>query len=314
MKPTILMAPRLPPRLAEPLAARYTLLGPLDRSAAHSLPPGAEAAKALITIGSLSTDAALIAALPELQVILCYGTGFEGVDLAAAAARGIQVTNAGEANAEAVAEFAMGLTLASARKIAEGDRFVRDGRWGGNAIERLPLVPGLMGQRMGIYGMGAIGGRIATRAAAFGMEIGYHNRRPAEGSPHAYHPSLEALAEWSDVLMVSVRAAAETRHAVNARILRALGPKGHVVNISRGSVVDTEALCDVLEAGTLAGAALDVFEIEPDVPERLRAIPTAVLTPHVAAYSESAQFAQQKLVLDNLEAFFAGRPLASLVG
>ncbi|MCR0983016.1 2-hydroxyacid dehydrogenase [Roseomonas populi] len=313
MKPVILMAPRLPQPLVARLEERYTVLGPLERSEAACLPPGADAARALVTLGTLRTDAALVAALPNLGLIHLYGTGFEGVDMAAAAARGIAVTNAGEANAEAVAEFAMGLVLASGRKIAEGDRYVREGRWSGNAIERLPLVPGLYGRRLGIYGLGAIGKRIAARAAAFGMEIAYHNRRVAEGVGYAYHDNLEALARWSDVLMVAVRAAPENRHAVNAAVLEALGPEGEVVNISRGSVVDTEALCDALERRAIAGAALDVFEDEPNVPERLRAIPNAVLTPHVAAYSASAQAAQRQLVWDNLEAFFAGRLLSSVV-
>lgn len=313
MKPAILMAPRLPEPLVARLAEHYTLLGPMEGASVDLLPPGAEAARALITLGSLGAGAALIGALPQLGLILCYGTGFEGVDRAAAAARGIAVTNAGEANAEAVAEFAMGLALASTRKIAEGDRFVRTGRWRGHAIERMPLVAGLLGRRMGIYGLGAIGRRVATRAAAFGMEIGYHNRRPAEGVPHAYHETLESLARWCDVLMVTVRAAPENRHAVGAPILAALGPAGHVVNVSRGSVVDTAALCDALERGVIAGAALDVYENEPEVPERLRAIGQAVLTPHMGAYAESAQAAQQALILDNLAAFFAGRPLASVV-
>ncbi|WP_342452815.1 2-hydroxyacid dehydrogenase [Roseomonas indoligenes] len=309
----ILMAPRLPQPLVARLEERYTLLGPMERSEAGFVPAGAEEARALITLGGIRTDAALIGALPGLRLVLCYGTGFEGVDLQAAAARGIAVTNAGEANAEAVAEFAMGLVLASGRKIAEGDRYVREGRWTGNAVERLPLVPGLYGRRLGVYGLGAIGRRIATRAAAFGMEIAYHNRRVAEGVPYAYHDSLASLARWSDVLMVAVRAAPKNRHAVNAAVLEALGPEGEVVNISRGSVVDTEALCDALERRAIAGAALDVFEDEPKVPERLRAIPSVVLTPHVAAYAASAQNAQRQLVLDNLEAFFAGRPLSSVV-
>jgi hydroxypyruvate reductase len=313
MKPVILMAPRLPEPLVTRLAEHYTLLGPMEGASVDRLPPGAEAARALITLGTLGADAALMEALPELGLILCYGTGFEGVDCTAAAARGITVTNAGEANAEAVAEFAMGLTLTAARRIAEGDRFIRTGRWRGHAIERLPLVPGLLGRRMGIYGLGAIGKRIATRAAAFGMSIGYHNRRPAEGVPHTYHDTLESLAAWSDVLMVSVRAAPENRHAVNAGVLAALGEGGIVVNISRGSVVDTAALCDALERGTITGAALDVYENEPDVPERLRALGNTVLTPHMAAYAASAQVAQQALLADNLEAFFAGRPLSSVV-
>ena len=313
MKPAILMAPRLPDPLVARLAEHYTLLGPMEGATVDHLPPGAEWARALITLGSLGAGEALIGALPDLGLILCYGTGFEGIDRAAAAARGIAVTNAGDANAEAVAEFAMGLALASTRKIAEGDRFVRTGRWRGHAIERMPLVAGLLGRRMGIYGLGAIGRRVAIRAAAFGMEIGYHNRRPAEGVPYAYHDSLEALARWSDVLMVAVRAAPTNRHAVDAGILAALGSGGYLVNISRGSVVDTEALCDALERGVITGAALDVYENEPHVPERLRALGNAVLTPHMAAYAESAQIAQQAVLLDNLEAFFAGRALSSVV-
>jgi lactate dehydrogenase-like 2-hydroxyacid dehydrogenase len=313
LKPVILMAPRLPARIVSMLEEHYTLLGPMERSAPDALPPGAEAARALITLGHFSTDDALMAALPSLGLILCYGTGFEGVDLAAAAARGIRVTNAGEANADSVAEFAMGVVVASGRKIVEGDRFVREGRWTGNAVERLPLVPGLMGKRMGIYGLGAIGKRIASRAAAFGMTIGYHNRRPAAGVDYEYHTSLEALARWSDVLMVSVRAAPENRYAINAEILKALGPRGIVVNISRGSVVNTTALCDALERKVIAGAALDVYENEPEVPERLKAIPNVVLTPHIAAYAETAQFAQQEVVMKNLAAFLAGNPLMSVV-
>ncbi|MFC7736824.1 NAD(P)-dependent oxidoreductase [Roseomonas sp. GCM10028921] len=313
MKPVVLMAPRLPEPLVARLAERYTPLGPMERASVDRLPPGAEEARALITLGSLGADAALIRALPSLGLILCWGTGFEGVDLGAAAARGIAVTNAGEANAEAVAEFAMGAALAATRRIAEGDRYVRTGRWRGHAVERLPLVAGLLGRRMGIYGLGAIGRRIATRAAAFGMEIGYHNRRPAEGVPYAWHDSLESLARWADLLMVAVRAGPSNRHAVDAGILAALGGGGYLVNISRGSVVDTEALCDALERGVITGAALDVYENEPEVPERLRVLGNTVLTPHMAAYAESAQIGQRAVLLDNLEAFFAGRPLASRV-
>ena len=313
MKPVVLMAPRMPQPLVARLAERYTLLGPMGSASAGDVPPGAEAARVLVTLGSLGAGAALIGALPSLELILCYGTGFEGVDRAAAAARGIAITNAGEANAETVAEFAMGAALAIARRIAEGDRYVRAGRWRGNAVERLPMAAGLFGRRMGIYGLGAIGRRIAARAAGFGMSIGYHNRRPAEGVGYGYHASLEALAVWADVLMVSVRAGPENRHAVGAGVLAALGPEGHLVNVARGSVVDTEALCDALERGGIAGAALDVYENEPAVAPRLLALENVVLTPHIGAQAGHAQAAQQRMLLDNLEAFFAGRPLLSPV-
>lgn len=311
MKPTILMAPKMPAALVARLHQTYELLGPMERPTPDALPAGAEAARVLLTVGGWRTDGALIDALPKLGLVACYGTGIEGVDQAHAKARGILLSNAADANADAVAEFAMGLMIASVRQIGKGDRFIRSGRWSGTAIERMPIVPGLAGRRLGIYGLGAIGARIATMATAFGMEIGYHNRSQRPELPYLYQDSLLDLAEWSDVLMVAVRASAETRHAVNAQVLQALGPTGHLVNISRGIAVDEEALCDALETGVIAGAGLDVFENEPNVPDRLKAIDNVVLTPHIAAMADSAQAAQQVLLLRNLEAFFSGKPLPS---
>jgi len=313
MKPTILMAPRMPARLVERLQEHYTLLGPMERSAPEALPAGAEAAQALLTIGTQKTDAALIDALPGLRLIACYGTGIEGVDRAHAKARGIRLSNAADANAASVAEFAMGLLLASARQIGAAERFVRAGRWKGNAVERMAYVPGLVGRKLGIYGLGAVGSRIASRAAAFDMSIGYHNRSQRSDLPYLYHDNLLGLAEWADVMIVAVRASAETRHAINAEVLKALGPQGHLVNISRGIAVDEIALCEALETGVIAGAALDVYEHEPLVPDRLKALDNVVLTPHIAANAETAQIAQQDLMLANLAAFFAGKPLLSPV-
>ncbi|CAN5258894.1 2-hydroxyacid dehydrogenase [soil metagenome] len=311
MKPTILMAPKMPAALIARLREDYELLGPMERATPDALPPGAEAARVLLTVGGWRTDACLIDALPNLGLVACYGTGIEGVDQAHAKARGVLLSNAADANATAVAEFAIGLMIASVRQIGKGDRFIRSGRWLGNAVERMPIVPGLAGRRLGIYGLGAIGARIATMASAFGMEIGYHNRSKRPGLPYLYQDSLLGLAAWSDVLMVAVRASAETRHAVNAGVLQALGPTGHLVNISRGIAVDEAALCEALETGVIAGAGLDVFENEPNVSDRLKAIDNVVLTPHIAAMADSAQAAQQELLLRNLEAFFAGKPLPS---
>ena len=313
MKPTLLMVPRMPEALVARLQDRFTLLGPMERSAPEALPPGASAAEVVLTIGSQRTDAALIDALPKLRLICCYGTGVEGVDRAHAKARGIALSNAADANADSVAEFAMGLLLATARQIPQGDRFVRAGRWKGNSVERMAQVPGLAGRRLGIYGLGAIGSRIAGRAAAFGMEIGYYNRSRRDDVPYLYHDSLLGLAEWADLLVVSARASAENRYAVDAAVLRALGPRGHLVNISRGIAVDEAALCEALETGAIAGAGLDVYENEPHVSDRLKALDNVVLTPHIAANAESAQAAQQELLLANLDAFFAGRPLLSPV-
>jgi hydroxypyruvate reductase len=307
MKPTVLMAARLPERFVAQLRERYTLLGPLAASAAEAVPPEARGAQALLTMGTLKTDAALIDALPELRLICFYGTGFEGVDRAHAAARGITLATAGDANADSVAEYAIGLCLATTRQIAAGDRFVRAGSWRGNSVERMPMRPGFFGRRLGIYGLGAVGSRIARLATVFGVEIGYHGRSARADVPYRYLDSLEGLAAWADILVVAVRATAENRHAVNAGVLRALGPDGHLVNIARGIAVDEEALCNALESGTIAGAALDVFEREPAVPERLRALSDVVLTPHIAANAIAAQEAQQRVMLANLEGFFAGR-------
>lgn len=313
MKPTILMVPPMPAGLVARLRESYELLGPVERSTPYVLPPGAERARVLLTVGGWRTDAALIDALPQLGLIACYGTGIEGVDQARARSRGILLSNAADANAAAVAEFAMGLTIATVRQIGKGDRFIRAGRWRSNAIERMPIMPGLAGRRLGIYGLGAIGARIANLACAFQMEIGYHNRSRRTDLPYLYHDSLDGLATWSDVLMVAVRASAENRHAVDAEVLKALGPKGHLVNISRGIAVDEAALCAALETNVIAGAALDVFEDEPNVPERLKALDNVILTPHIAAMADSAQLAQQELLLGNLDAFFAGKPLLSPV-
>ena len=313
MKPTILMVPRMPDALVERLHESYVVLGPMEHSTIDALPAGASEAEALLTMGSLSTDATLIDALPKLRLICCYGTGIEGVDRVHAKARGIVLGNAGEANAASVAEFAMGLVLATARRIPQADRYVRAGRWQGNSVQRMPSVPGLAGRRLGIYGLGAIGSRIARRAEAFEMEVGYHNRSRRSEMLYLYHDTLLGLAAWADILVVSARASVENRHAVDAAVLKALGPSGHLVNISRGIAVDEDALSTALETGVIAGAGLDVYENEPHVSDRLKALDNVVLTPHIAAASHSAQAAQQEVMLGNLQAFFAGRPLLSPV-
>jgi lactate dehydrogenase-like 2-hydroxyacid dehydrogenase len=312
MKPSVLVAARFLPRLFGRLGDHYALHG-LERPAPDAVPPEARDARALITIGGLKTDAALMDALPKLGLIACYGTGYEGVDRAAARARGILITHAGDTNSTAVAEFAFGLVIASARDMIRGDRYVRAGRWRGDIIERLAMTPGLAGQRLGIYGLGLIGSKLAQRAAAFEMEIAYHNRKPRRDVPYAYHPTLIGLATWADILVVAVRADASNQHAINREVLSALGPKGHLINISRGIAVDTAALCDALEVGTIAGAGIDVYEDEPHIPERLTRLDNVVLTPHMAAISANAQRAQRDIMFANLEAFFAGRPVLTPV-
>lgn len=264
-----------------------------------------------MTLGVHETSAELMDALPDLGLVACYGTGYERVDLGAARARNIAVTYSPGTTAASVADMAMGLLLASVRRIPAGDRLVRDGAWTRHPTSALPLSPGITGRRLGIYGLGEVGRRIALRAQAFELEVGYHGRRRQQDVTYSYHPTLTSLAAWADFLVISVRATSENRMAVNSDVLAALGPGGHLVNVARGSVVDEAALLAVLERGMLAGAGLDVHATEPRPRGGLTERPDVILTPHIAGATESAQAAALDLVMANLEAFFDGRPLST---
>ena len=247
-------------------------------------------------------------ALPSLRAIICYGTGYDGVDLAAAEQRNIAVAHSPAANAAAVADLAVTLMLAATRRLIPADEFVRNGSWA--ASKPSPLLralPGNPGRRVGVYGMGEIGRKIASRVAAFETEVAYFSRSRHD-VPYQYLPSLEALAEWCSVLMVAVRAGADTHHAVNAGILQKLGKDGYVVNISRGSAIDQRALVAALTDKAIAGAGLDVFEKEPHAPDALTAFPNVVLTPHIGGHTLDSHLAMQDCVIANLEAYFAGKP------
>jgi hydroxypyruvate reductase len=247
--------------------------------------------------------------LPRLGAIICYGTGYDGVDLKAAAARNIAVGHSPGSNASSVADMALALTLASVRRLLVADGYIRDGSWA--ALKPSPLMrapSGMGGRKVGVYGMGEIGRRIAARVAAFESEVGYFSRSRHD-VPHRYFESLEALADWCSVLIIAVRAGPETHHIVNADIFKRLGEDGHVVNIARGSVIDQKALAAALTDKTIAGAGLDVFAKEPQVPDELTALPNVVLAPHVGGHTQEGHVAMQDCVIANLEAFFAGKPL-----
>jgi len=264
---------------------------------------------AMITAGSTPFGDAMMDRLPKLGAIVCYGTGYDGIDLAAAVRRGIAVGHSPAANAAAVADLAVTLMLAVTRRLLPADQYVRSGDWA--AAKPSPLMrpqPGNPGRRVGIYGMGEIGRKIASRVAAFESEVGYFSRSRHD-VPYQYLPSLEALAQWCDVLMVAVRAGAETHHAVDAQILQKLGEDGFVVNISRGSVIDQQALVAALANHSIAGAGLDVYETEPQAPDALTALANVVLTPHIGGHTLESHVAMQNCVIANLEAFFAGKPL-----
>jgi hydroxypyruvate reductase len=265
--------------------------------------------RAMITAGGTPLSAAAIDMLPKLAAIVCYGTGYDGVDLAAAAKRNIAVGNSPGANAASVADIAVTLMLAVTRRLLPADDYVRSGNWA--AAKPSPLMrpqPGNPGRRVGVYGMGEIGRKIASRIAAFETEVGYFSRSKHD-VPYQYLPSLEALAEWCSVLMIAVRAGADTHHAVNADILRKLGKDGYVVNISRGSVIDQAALVAALADESIAGAGLDVYDKEPYPPDALTAFPNVVLTPHIGGHTLDSHVAMQDCVMANLDAFFAGQRL-----
>ncbi len=269
--------------------------------------------RAMITAGSTPLGGAMMDKMPALRAIVCYGTGYDGVDLAAAAQRKIAVGHSPAANAAAVADLAVTLMLAVTRRLLPADQYVRSGNW--SAAKPSPLMrpqPGNPGRRVGVYSMGEIGRKIASRAAAFETEVGYFSRSRHD-VPYQYLPSLEALAEWCGVLMIAVRAGADTHHAIDASILRKLGKDGYVVNISRGSVIDQQALVAALAEESIAGAGLDVYEMEPHPPDALTAFPNVVLTPHVGGHTLESHVAMQNCVIANLEAFFAGKPLPHTV-
>jgi hydroxypyruvate reductase len=264
---------------------------------------------AMITAGGTPLGAAMMDTMPKLGAIVCYGTGYDGVDLAAAAQRKIAVGHSPAANAAAVADLAVTLMLAVTRRLLPADNYVRSGNW--SDAKPSPLMrpqPGNPGRRVGVYGMGEIGRKIATRVAAFETEVGYFSRSRHD-VPYQYLPSLAALAEWCSVLMIAVRAGADTHHAVDAGIVQKLGKDGYIVNISRGSVIDQAALVAALAGEQIAGAGLDVYAKEPHAPDALTVFPNVVLTPHVGGHTIESHVAMQDCVIANLEAFFAGKPL-----
>jgi lactate dehydrogenase-like 2-hydroxyacid dehydrogenase len=261
------------------------------------------------TNGTIGITAAAIEALPKLQIIVAQGAGTENIDMAAARRRGIVVTNGAGTNPGCVADHAMALLLTLVREIPNADRLVRKGEWASLRTDR----PTIYGKRLGIAGLGRIGSMIARRASGFDLSIAYHGRRPVEGAPYEFVADIVELAARSDFLVLSCPGGPATYHMANAAVLRALGPCGYIVNVARGSVIDTQALVDALGQKAIAGAALDVFENEPGVPQALWSLPNVVLTPHLAGAAPQVRRDQVELALRNLKAFFAGGPLVNVL-
>jgi lactate dehydrogenase-like 2-hydroxyacid dehydrogenase len=311
MKPHVAVTMLLNPPTMAALEDAFTLHRLWEaRDKAAYLAEIKDRVEGLATFGGYAIDDALMAALPKLKIISTMTIGVDHIDLAAAKARGIKVTNTPDVLTDDVADLAIALLLATARRLVVADRFVRHGNW---LKGDFPLGTKIAGATMGILGLGRIGLAIGQRAEALRMAVVYHGPRRKSGVPYRYYEDLAAMAKDVDYLMVACPGGAETRHLVNDKVLAALGPKGTVINIARGSVIDEAAMVAALAEGRLAGAGLDVFAGEPRVPEALFALDNVVLTPHIGSGTEATRIAMGQLMVDNLKAQFAGKPLLTPV-
>lgn len=268
--------------------------------------------RAIATRGDLGASEAMIAACPKLEMISVFGVGYDSVHLPSCRARGIRVTNTPDVLTDDVADLAVAMLLSLVRQVGPAEAWVRSGDWAAKGAP--PLTRKVTGTRAGILGLGRIGAAIGRRLQGFGMDIAYSARSPKPGAEAwTYIPDAVALAERSDHLFIALAATPETRHIVNARVLQALGPEGTLINISRAANVDETALLDALETGQIAGAALDVFEGEPNLNPRFLTAPNILLQPHHGSGTIETRKAMGKLTRDNLTAHFAGQPLLTPV-
>ena len=309
-KPVVLIADRALERTAERLDA-YEVHRLWEQPDPLAYAAGAgQAVRAIVAMGGAPLDPRLVESLPSLGLIACLASGYEGVDVNRARARGVEVTHSASVNHEDVADHAVALFLASARRVTLGEHWVREGRWG---REPLPPVRSLRSLKVGVLGLGVIGRSLCRRLEGFGMEIAWWGRRPQPEAPYRRIDSLSELARWSDVLIVTARADTSNAGLVDRDVLDALGPQGLVVNVSRGSIIDENALIEALREGRLGAAALDVFQTEPTPPERWAGLENVVLTPHSAGHTQTAGGEMVGLLQENLRRFFAGEPLATPV-
>ena len=311
MPERVLVYSRFPKSLMRRIGERFDLMDAAGKPPNEMFPADQLSdVRAMITAGGTPLSGNMMDMMPKLAAIVCYGTGYDGVDLKAAKSRKITVGHSPGANAASVADIAVILMLAATRRLLVADHYVRSGDWA--AAKPSPMMrpqPGMLGRKVGVYGMGEIGRKIAARVAAFEAEVGYFSRSRRD-VPYHYFRSLEALADWCSILMIAVRAGDDTHHVVNADILKRLGEDGYVVNIARGSVIDQAALIQALTDKTIAGAGLDVYAKEPHAPDALTALPNVVLTPHTGGHTLESHRNMQDCVLANLTAFFEGKPLA----
>ena len=309
-KPDVLAVAKLHPFYLQALESVFTV-----HERTHITDPAAFAALApriagVAGTGEASVPRSLLAQLPNAKVVSVFGVGYDGVDVPAAIEHGIPVTHTPDVLTDDVADLAMGLVLSVGRTIPQADQFVRAGQWPNG-----PMTLGrkVSGARMGIVGLGRIGKAIALRAQAFGMSIAYTARSEKSESGFHFFPTAAALAANVDFLVAITPGGAGTKHLINADVLKALGPRGFLINVARGSVVDEEALIQALQNGTIAGAGLDVFANEPNVPEALWGMSNVVLTPHMASATTETRQAMADLAFANMQAGISGQPLRTPV-
>ncbi|AOG09062.1 2-hydroxyacid dehydrogenase [Agrobacterium sp. RAC06] len=309
-RPLVLIPGRIHSRVRARLSDRFDLLEISDATAAEADAGELERVRGAVVSGRF--PASLIERLPKLEVIGSFGVGYDGVDVKAASAAGVIVTNTPDVLNDEVADTAIALLLNTMRQFYFAERYLRDGRWEKEGA--FPLSPlSLKGRKVGLHGLGRIGMEIANRLLPFKVELAYHTRRPRTGVDFVYHDTLTGLAKAVDVLISIVPSTPETKDALNAEVLSALGPNGVLINVGRGSTVDEPALIAALQAGTIAAAGLDVFADEPRVPQALIDLPNVSLLPHVASASVPTRDAMADLVVDNIVSWFdTGRPLTAV--
>lgn len=311
MKPDVLMLSPTRPDAQARLEQQFTLhrLDLADDKPAFLARHGA-ACRGMVAMGHTTVDADLLEQLPALEIISCGSAGYDAFDVDAIAGRGIALTNASPALAQEVADMALLLAQMGWRNVVAADAWVRNGDWARKGA--FPLQRSFRGRRLGIVGMGTIGHKIAELASQQGLQVAYWNRRDKDAG-HPFQPDLEQLAQDSDILIAIVAGGPDTQGLISDRVLRALGPDGLFVNVARGSVVDEPALIAALQDGGLGAAALDVFWSEPDPDPRLTALPNVTLSPHQGSGTVQTRDAMASLIVDNLQAHFAGQPLISPV-
>jgi lactate dehydrogenase-like 2-hydroxyacid dehydrogenase len=310
-KPDLLVVCHTTPSLIDDLAANYSVHNLfLAEDKAALLDSVSENIRAILAGGMQGPDAALISRLPKLEIIASNSVGFDATDVAAANARGIVVTHTPDVLTDDVADLGMAFIIMVPRRIAESERYLRAGKW---QQARMGLGTNLRGKKLGILGLGRVGSALATRAQGFGLNIGFFDTVTKNATPYRVYASLLEMAADCDILFVSCQGGPSTRKLVDGAVLDALGPNGFLINVARGTIIDQQALVAALREKRIAGAAIDVFEDEPNAPTELFDIEHVVMTPHIASSTTETRRAMADLVHENLRLHFAGEPVKTPV-